>query len=317
VAGSLLEGRSPYRRRAVLLLGVAAVLGLLSTAAQAKTLAVPGEYFTIQEALDAAQPGDRVEVAPGTYRQSLTLKAGVELVGTAGADSTRIIPPPDTAILIRADSLASKAVFRGFEVDGGENLRRGIVVTASEIEIVDCYFHDMNTAITLDHCPSALVARNRIHNLRAVGVMVQSCSPRIVRNEFRENSQYAIALFGPETNPIIGGSRGRANRFSSYKGSMDVGNGTPNTIDARYNDWGPATTVEMNAKGYPANITVIEDKFEGPEVGMVDYRHWVGQPLMASLLSEPGRLVLPGLLALAVLVGAVVRIARLRRRPAG
>ncbi len=49
-------------------------------------LRVPTDHATIQAAIDAAALGDRVVVAPGIYREHLTLKAGVTLK-SAGDDS--------------------------------------------------------------------------------------------------------------------------------------------------------------------------------------------------------------------------------------
>ncbi len=44
-------------------------------------LRVPADYETIQEAIDGAEPGDTVLVAPGTYREAVTLRTGVTLRG--------------------------------------------------------------------------------------------------------------------------------------------------------------------------------------------------------------------------------------------
>ena len=66
------------------------------------SLGVPGDFPTIQEALDAAQPGDAVQIAPGTYDESVTLRDGIELVG-AGVDQ----------VTVRGDALAGPLLKTG------------------------------------------------------------------------------------------------------------------------------------------------------------------------------------------------------------
>ena len=45
----------------------------------AAVIRVPKDYNSIQEAINAAAPGDRIEVAPGVYNESITLKKEVTL----------------------------------------------------------------------------------------------------------------------------------------------------------------------------------------------------------------------------------------------
>ena len=61
-------------------------LCLLATKLSAATLRVPAEHARIQSAVDAAKAGDTVLVAAGTYRERVTLKAGVTL-RSAGDDA--------------------------------------------------------------------------------------------------------------------------------------------------------------------------------------------------------------------------------------
>ena len=50
---------------------------------------VPEDYNTIQEAIDAAAPGDTINVAPGMYRENISLSdTSIRLIGTAGASET-------------------------------------------------------------------------------------------------------------------------------------------------------------------------------------------------------------------------------------
>ncbi len=61
-------------------------LGVLGAGcASTRTLRVPGEYKSIQAAIDAAQAGDTVRVAPGTYLEYLVLKERVA-VRSEGTD---------------------------------------------------------------------------------------------------------------------------------------------------------------------------------------------------------------------------------------
>ena len=55
--------------------------------AEKRRLDVPGEYATIQAAVDAANPGDTVRVAPGEYTESIQMREGVCLLGS-GAKRT-------------------------------------------------------------------------------------------------------------------------------------------------------------------------------------------------------------------------------------
>jgi len=72
-----MSGRSGLHWIAIL------VLGFLSVAAQGqdtgKTIRVPADHGTIQEAINQAGPGDTVLVSAGTYSEHLMLKAGVYL----------------------------------------------------------------------------------------------------------------------------------------------------------------------------------------------------------------------------------------------
>ncbi len=71
-------------------------------------LRVPSQYKTIQAAIDAAQPGQRIEVAPGTYREALKFKNGLTLLGQG-----------DPSPVVISDGLGGSVLFVN-ECRGGE-----------------------------------------------------------------------------------------------------------------------------------------------------------------------------------------------------
>jgi hypothetical protein len=101
------------------------------------TLTVPGDHPTIQEAVDAAQPGDTVLVGPGTYREAVTVDVeGLTLRGTdrnavvldgEGIDSSGIsVLSPDVTVanLTVRDFNQNGVLVTGMSRDG-EGVGRG------------------------------------------------------------------------------------------------------------------------------------------------------------------------------------------------
>ena len=92
-------------------------------------------FATISAALAAAQTGDTVVVAAGTYTESLDVKAGVNLVG-AGATAVRVQPKTGAAIAIKgtgATKISGIGVYNavGFGIgisEGAEVVLQGVRV---------------------------------------------------------------------------------------------------------------------------------------------------------------------------------------------
>jgi hypothetical protein len=98
---------------------------------------VPGGGMTIQQAIDAAAPGDTINVAAGTYSETLTIKNKALILQGAGAGVTVINGISGCDVL--AIDGGRGVVVSGLTIKGGENginASRGAVleVTAAVIE---------------------------------------------------------------------------------------------------------------------------------------------------------------------------------------
>jgi len=107
-----------------LLLALTIILSLFLVAvpmaeiAEAATINVPGDYTTIQAAIDAASPGDTINVAAGTYDEDISINKSVSFLGP-NADISAVTGTRNAeAKIVRMVSLTggvSDVTINGFE----------------------------------------------------------------------------------------------------------------------------------------------------------------------------------------------------------
>ena len=73
----------------------------LANGAMARDIFVPDDHPTIGEAINAAAFGDTVYVKPGTYKERIKIKEGVNLVSFAGADGNDLVDGPGNKKVLR------------------------------------------------------------------------------------------------------------------------------------------------------------------------------------------------------------------------
>ena len=192
-----------------------------------------GGVATITEALEKAQPGQTIEVAPGEYRETVRLRSGIDLVSRVPRGAV-ILPPAGSAVPAVSAQGVDDALFSGFRIAGDPQtpqtplqvgLRladsivdvQGIEITGAATAAIDVAGEDRSTlrASFLHDNPGGgvLIAGNAaptlLNNLIAgngraagaarAGVVVRDAArPVLIENRLVANGGGGIALAAPE-----------------------------------------------------------------------------------------------------------------------
>jgi hypothetical protein len=123
-----------------ILFSLVAALGLLAASfLSAATINVPGDYTTIQAAIDAAAPGDVISVAAGTYSEKLSITTGLTIqgegIGSSMIDATGL---PAGGAVVAISLTSGNVLFDGFTIitgDGHNGFSPGSTSSGSTITI--------------------------------------------------------------------------------------------------------------------------------------------------------------------------------------
>jgi hypothetical protein len=116
------------RMTLIIVLAVLGVSGAASSASSATTLCVraaPGCYATVQAAVDAAQSGDTIAIAAGTYAGGVTIDKSVTIVGAGARQTTIKGGGPVVTIGVPFEPNTPTVSIRGVTITGGVATRDG------------------------------------------------------------------------------------------------------------------------------------------------------------------------------------------------
>ena len=101
---------------------ILAVFIILPAAGTAAIINVPGDYPTIQQAIDAAAGGDTVLVAPGTYIENIRFKGKAIIVKSSDGPHVTTIDGNHTkglSVVSFIDEEGFGSVLEGFTITNG------------------------------------------------------------------------------------------------------------------------------------------------------------------------------------------------------
>ncbi len=130
---------------------------------------------TLQQRIDAAKPGEVVEVPAGVYQETIVVKTGVWLVG-AGPDQTVL----DAGGAATAVKLWNQAALVGFTV---RNAVTGVSSADGFNGIFNCRFTGVRAMVVSLNRGGGVVANSWIEgNGMSIGVLLNACSAWLVNN---------------------------------------------------------------------------------------------------------------------------------------
>jgi parallel beta-helix repeat protein len=178
---------------------------------KAKTITVPDEYPTIQQAIYAASPRDTIYVKAGEYRECVVVTKTVRLVGEnekwPTIRSALFEDEKPDIVLVKADGVVIEGfTIRGIGSGSGEPLFRnsGIRVDASNVTILNNNISGWGgIGIYIAYGASfATISKNNISNYEE-GIMVEYAQANMItENNISGNREYGIYLGGSTNNTV-------------------------------------------------------------------------------------------------------------------
>jgi len=193
----------------VIALGLLSIVGTTATItddttaedAEPNILSVPSEYSTIKRAVYAAEEGDTIEIAPGTYNeQNLEVFGGLTIEGES-AETTIIRGFGDADILKGSyypDS-TKVIVIRRVTIENGDN---GIYLGNHTLELTDCIVQNNNSSGIYLYESDATISDCKIAGNSGDGI--HGGTVTISNSVIRDNTGDGVyGLNGSITNSII------------------------------------------------------------------------------------------------------------------
>ena len=230
------------------------VCAALAVPASAANLSVGtgAQFTTIQQAVDAAKPGDTVLVAPGTYTENIVVNKPLTITGNAtvqAADSSK-----DVFLLtsqgVHIDGLTITGGASGVDVanvsscmitniDAHSNVRGVYLAGSTNSEVRRSNLSNNGYGVYCDYATSSTIANNTATGEKGTGntlgdgiYMYYGGSNNVSNNDLSSNHVYGISLFRSSNNTITGNTISQNENYGVRLREADNNVLTFNTIRA-------------------------------------------------------------------------------------
>jgi len=152
-----------------------------------------GDYVTITEAIEAANPGDKILVRPGLYQEGLIIDKPLEIVGEGERDEIEV-QAMETSALIFKTTNGRVANLTLHQIGGGESY--GVDINQGRLKLEDCDISCQSAAcIAIHDGAHPHLLRNKIHDGNKSGAYIfDNGQGIIIENEILENAYAGISI---------------------------------------------------------------------------------------------------------------------------
>jgi F-box protein 11 len=195
-----------------------------------------GNFTTIGAAIKATRPGDRILVRPGLYKEGLVVDKPLEILGDGPVADIEVQARGADALLFKAN--IGRVANLTLRQAGGKGQWYGVDISQGRLELEGCDIASRTHAgVSIRNGADPRLRRNRIHDSKAAGVLVQESglgalednditangysgveirtggSPTLRRNRINRNDYEAVWVYEGgrgtiEDNDLTGNKRG-------------------------------------------------------------------------------------------------------------
>ncbi|QKW18843.1 right-handed parallel beta-helix repeat-containing protein [Kitasatospora sp. NA04385] len=166
-----------------------------------------GEYATLREALEVAEPGDTLTLRAGTFREAVLVDKPVTLVAEQGPGSVRISPPESAVRGGTALTVTAAATVRDLVVEGSDRSAPAVLLAGADGAVLaDCRVETSSSVgVELADGARAQLVNCVVENPSGLGV-------RLRARARAELLDCEVAASGQSGVAVLAGSRLRAER---------------------------------------------------------------------------------------------------------
>jgi serine/threonine protein kinase len=198
-----------------------------AVASSSSTVKVPGDAATLAKAIELCKEGGTVEIAGGTYRESIQLIKSISLVANPSAvlehDKSNVIVASGP-IKVTLRNLQIKNPSEDAKLPPDKSPALVMIVEGAEVHFDGCVLEGSSgDGISVVKKASALFSNTRIHDNRGYGVNVRDASRvEMSLSEVRKNGFSGISMMSAGSKGTLGNGTTVA---ENSRNGVEVGNG--------------------------------------------------------------------------------------------